>query len=312
MQHIRSIFLLILLLFISVSISQAQIIIPLWPNGKMPNSRGLTLKDSLRNQRYYRLSYPRMTAFFPSQDDNKGSAVVIFPGGGYNHLTYALGGTQLAKWFNVIGMSAFVVNYRLPTSPDLIKRQIGPIQDAQRAMRIVRANAYQWGIDPDRIGAMGTSAGGHVASTLGTHQKQDVSSIGDSLDAYSYNPNFLILISPVISMGKYGHKGSRINLLGEHPSQEMIRKYSNELQVNQETPPTFLANAFNDPTVDPHNELMFYQALLNHDIPVSFHVFPQGGHAIHMRNNPGSTKMWPDLCEAWLKEMGFLPSISDH
>lgn len=287
----------------------AQEYMSLWPKGRMPNSKGIAVQDSVHNQRIYRHKYPGMYAFFPSHDDNKGSAVVIFPGGGYQHLTYVLGGTQLAKWCNVMGMSAFVVNYRLPNNPDLKKRQIGPLQDAQRAMRIVRANAEKWGINPDKIGVLGTSAGGHLASTLGTHLNQEVSAIGDSLESYSYKPDFMILVSPVISMGKYAHEGSRDNLLGSNPSEDLINKYSNELQVTKDTPPTFLANAFNDHSVDPHNEMMFFRALFEHDVSTSYHVFPQGGHGLDVRNNPGSGKLWTDLCEAWLKEMGFLPPL---
>jgi len=302
--------LIICILLLFAGTANAQNYMLLWPKNKMPNSKGIAVQDSIHNQRIYRHKYPGMYAFFPSHDDNKGSAVVIFPGGGYQHLTYVLSGTQLAKWCNVMGMSAFVVNYRLPNNPDLEKRQIGPLQDAQRAMRIIRANAKQWGINPDKIGVLGTSAGGHLASTLGTHLHQDVSTLGDSLDQYSYKPDFMILISPVISMGKYAHAGSRDNLLGPNPSKALRNKYSNELQVTDETPPTFLANAFNDHTVDPHNELMFYRALLEHNISTSFHVFPQGGHGLNVRNNPGSGEYWTDLCEAWLKEMGYLQPLN--
>lgn len=277
----------------------------LWPADKMPNSKGLTLEDSVSNQRIYRLQKPHMYAFFPPSDDNTGSAVVIFPGGGYQHLTYRQGGFQLAKWFNTLGMSAFVVLYRLPTSPDLIKQQIGPLQDAQRAMCIVRANAQRWNINPHEIGVFGTSAGGHVASTLATHLQQDVSAIGDSLDSYSFKPNFMILISPVITMGKYTHQGSRKNLLGNNPSEKLINKYSNELHVTDQTPPTFIATAFNDSGVDPHNSLLFFRALLEHNVSTSFHVFPKGGHPLQL-NMPGSSDLWSVLLKKWLQEMGFL------
>jgi acetyl esterase/lipase len=294
------------LLFIT-NVGKAQVHISLWPKGRMPNSKGLALQDSIHNQRIYRLKKPRMIAFFPPLDDNVGSAVVIFPGGGYQHLTYHQGGFQLAKWFNTLGMSAFVVEYRLPTSADLKNPEIGPLQDAQRAMRIVRANAQKWNVNPDKIGVLGTSAGGHVASTLGTHLKWDVAAIGDSLDHYSFKPDFMILISPVITMGKYANIGSRENLLGDHPSKRMIKRFSNELHVSDQTPPTFMIDAFNDSAVDPHNELLFYWALLNHHVSVSFHVFPKGGHPLHLNKMPGSAQLWPALCKKWLFEMGFLP-----
>ena len=283
----------------------AQDFIALWPATKMPNSKGLPLKDSIANERIHRVGTPVMYAFFPSQQENKGAAVVICPGGGYERLAYLISGWQLAKWFNTMGMSAFVLNYRLPNSPDLKRREIGPLQDAQRAMRLIRGNAPQWNIKPDKIGIMGTSAGGHLAATLGTHTG-DVAAIGDSLDKVSFAPNFLILVSPVINLSTYAHAGSRINLLGENPPKELVEKYSLEQQVTPATPPGFIVHASNDKGVSPQNSLLFYQALLNKNVPASLHIFPQGGHAIALRNNPGSTQSWPVLCEMWLTEMGFL------
>jgi acetyl esterase/lipase len=287
--------------------AHAQDFIPLWPAGRIPNSKGLSIKDSIVNERAYRIANPGMYAFFPSADDNKGAAVVIFPGGGYDHLTYNLGGFQLAKWFNTMGISAFVVNYRLPTSPDLKQREIGPLQDAQRAMRIVRANAVKWHIQKNKIGVLGSSAGGQLASLVST-RTDDVSSIKDSLDQVSFRPDFMILVSPVIDMGKFAHKGSRKNLLGTDPSQKLLDHYSTQNGVGSTTPPCFIADAFNDKSVSPQNSLLFYQALLEKNISTSFHVFPQGGHAIGVNNNPGSAGLWKDLCEQWLKEMGFINS----
>jgi acetyl esterase/lipase len=287
--------------------TNAQEFIPLWTKGKMPNSKGLVLKDSIVNERAYRIANPGMYAFFPSKDDNNGSAVVIFPGGGYDHVTFNLGGFQLAKWFNILGISAFVVNYRLPNSPDLQQREIGPLQDAQRAMRIVRANAAKWGIKKDKIGVQGSSAGGHLASLLATYA-EDVSAVKDAMDTLSFRPDFMILVSPVIDLGQYAHKGSRKQLLGDNPSEEIVKKYSTQNSVTATTPPCFIAGAFNDKAVSPQNSLLFYQALLNKNISTSFHVFPQGGHAIGTNNNPGSTSIWTSLCEMWLKEMGFIPN----
>lgn len=282
--------------------------IPLYPKGKMPNSKGLRLKDSIANERIYQVGTPGMYAFFPSSSENKGAAVLICPGGGYERLAYVISGTQLAKWFNAIGISAFVLNYRLPNSPDLVKREIGPLQDAQRAIKIIRANANKWGIKSDKIGMQGSSAGGHLATLAGTHT-EDLSAIQDSLDNISVLPNFLILVSPVIDLGPYAHAGSRKNLLGENPSQDLINKYSTQNRVSSSTPPTFIAGAFNDKAVPPINSLLFYKALLEHGVSTSFHVFPQGGHAIALRNNPGSTEQWTNLCEAWLIEMGLIPQI---
>lgn len=295
----------ILSILIAVMPAHAQEFIPLWQKGTMPNSKGLALKDSVVNERAYRIINPGMYAFSPSKDDNNGAAVLIFPGGGYEHLTYVLGGFQLAKWFNTMGMSAFVVNYRMPNSPDLKQREIGPLQDAQRALKMVRANAVKWGINRNKIGVQGSSAGGHLASLIGTSE-EEVANINDELDTVSFHPDFMILVSPVISLGEYAHKGSRNSFLGSNPSNESVLKYSTQNRVTNNTPPAFIADAFNDKTVPPQNSLLFYQALLNHHIPTSFHVFPQGGHAIGLNNNPGSTIMWMGLCEMWLKEMGFI------
>jgi len=288
---------------------KAQEFITLWPQGKTPNSKGLHLADSIANERIYRVGTPGMYAFFPSQQENKGAAVVICPGGGYERLAYMISGTQLAKWFNTMGVSAFVLNYRLPNSPDLVNRETGLLMDAQRAIKIIRANAVQWKIQPDKIGIQGSSAGGHLAAMAG-NAKEDISAIGDSLDRTAFHPDFTILVSPVIDMGEWAHKGSRKNLMGENPSPEMIQKYSMQLQVNEHTSPSFIVGAMNDKTVHPMNNLLFYKALLEKNIPASYHVFPQGAHAIALRNNPGSTEQWTSLCEAWLIEMKFIQPIT--
>lgn len=296
---------LVAIIIISFNQLKAQEFIPLWPKNKLINSKGLNLKDSIVNERVYQIIHPGMYAFLPSKDDNCGAAILIFPGGGYQHLTNNLGGFQLAKWFNTLGISAFVVDYRLPNSPDLIQREIAPLQDAERALKIVRANAIKWGIKPNKIGVQGSSAGGHVASMIGT-STSDFSIINDSLDAISFRPDFMILISSVIDMGKYAHASSKFNLLGSNASKESIDNYSTQNKVTVNTPPCFIADAFNDKTVQPINSLLFYKALLENNISTSFHVFPQGGHAIGVNNNLGSTDLWKPLCEAWLKEMGFI------
>jgi acetyl esterase/lipase len=303
----NKLFLTVTIISIGLRLS-AQEFISLWPTGKMPNSKGLVLKDSIFDERYRRVGTPGMYAFFPSKQENKGAAVIICPGGGYKHFAYISSGTQIAKWFNTMGINAFVLITRLPHSPDLIERSEGPLQDAQRAIRIIRANAKTWNIKLDKIGIIGFSAGGHVASSLGTHI-EDVSKIGDSLDSIPFRPDFMLLVSPVITMGKFAHTGSRDNLLGPNPSMELIAKYSNELQVTGNTPPAFIVHADNDKTVNPQNSLMFYNALRDKKISASLHIFPQGGHAIGLRNNPGSAGLWTNLCEMWLIEMNIINEI---
>jgi acetyl esterase/lipase len=287
---------------------KAQDFIPIWPKNNIPNSKHLKLKDSIANERVYRVMLPGMYGFFPGTQENKGAAVVICPGGGYERLAYIISGFQLAKWFNTMGITAFVLNYRLPNSPDLRERETGPLMDAQRAIRYIRANAGKWGIKPDKIGIMGSSSGGHLAASAGTID-DDVSAVKDSLDKFPYKPNFMILVSPVIDLSTaYAHAGSVKNLLGANPSDDLKKKFSPQLQVNASTPPCFIADAVNDKTVNPMNSLLFYQALLQNNIPVSFHAFPQGGHAIALRNNPGSTELWTNLCEMWLIETGIIPA----
>ncbi|MDP4186640.1 MAG: alpha/beta hydrolase [Bacteroidota bacterium] len=285
--------------------ASAQEFIPLWPSGKMINSKGLNLKDSIVNERYFRVGVPGIYTYFADPEKNKGAAVIICPGGGYHHYAYVSSGTDVAKWFNSLGINAFVLISRLPISPDLIDRSKVPLQDAQRAIRLIRANSNNWNIKTDKIGVIGFSAGGHVASSLGTHT-EDISAIGDSLDKQPFCPDFMLLVSPVISMGKYAHLGSRDNLLGKNLSPELIEQYSSELQVTPKTPPAFIVHADNDKTVNPQNSILFYQALREKKIPASLHIFPQGGHSIGMGENPGSTDLWTKLCEMWLKEMGII------
>ncbi|MEP6788878.1 MAG: alpha/beta hydrolase, partial [Acidobacteriota bacterium] len=165
----------------------AQDFIPLWEKGKMPNSKGMELKDDIRDERVYQVGTPGFYAFFPSRQENKGAAVLICPGGGYERLAYQISGIQLAKWFNTLGISAFVLNYRLPNSSDLKQREIGPLQDAERAMRVIRSNAEKWQIKADKIGVLGTSAGGHLAANLGI-ATDDLAKVNDELDKLSFHP----------------------------------------------------------------------------------------------------------------------------
>jgi acetyl esterase/lipase len=298
---------LILLLVCSVQ-TYAQEFIPLWPKDKKPNNNGNKITDSLYNERTWRVATPGMYAFIVPKAENTGTAVLICPGGGYERVSHVYNGYNLARWYNIMGINAFVLIYRLPHQADLQQRQVAPLQDAQRAIRLIRNNTTQWDLQRDKIGVMGISAGGHVASTLGTHP-EDVSSIKDAYDTVSYRPDFMVLLSPVISMGEFAHPGSRKIFIGPDSSKAMIEKYSNELQVSAYTPPTFLVHAFNDKTVNVKNSVLFYNALTDHNINSSIHIFPQGGHGIRMDENPGSTDLWLNLLEAWMKETGFVKPI---
>lgn len=304
MKHL-SIITTILLCAITI---QAQDFIHLWPAGKKPNYNGKPVTDSLYNERIWRVGTPGMYAFLVPKSENKGTSVLICPGGGYERVSHIYNGFNFAKWFNAKGINVFVLLYRLPHQQDLINKQSGPLTDAQRAVRIIRANAARWNLAPDKIGIMGISAGGHVATTLATHP-DDVSAIKDSLDAVSYRPDFMILLSPVITMGQYAHPGSRKIFLGSDTTKGMVENYSNELHVKANTPPSFMVHAQNDSSVNVRNSLLFYNALIEKNVQASLHIFPQGGHGIGLVDNPGSTDLWLDLLYLWLKEKGFVSSM---
>lgn len=294
--------LFIILLFFSSNNTYSQERIYLWPENNMPNLRGIIVEDSVANERLYQVGNPWINTFFTSQQENKGAAVLIIPGGGYARLAYEISGYQLAKWFNSIGMHAFVLAHSLPYSPDLIDPSIAPLQDALQAIKVIRNNAKEWGIDTNRIGVMGSSAGGHLAAMV-SNRNEDIE-INDDVDE---TLSFQILISPVIDFGDYTHKGSVNNLIGEDPTSTQKDIYSVYKHVSKFTAPAFIVHAFNDRAVNPMNSVLYYEKLLEYNIPSSLHIFNQGGHSIALRNNPGSTNEWTNLCEEWLIEMDIIP-----
>ena len=297
----KLLFLITLNLLFSLALS-SQEITPLWPEGKMPNSKGMTLEHIEARERITQVSAPNMLSFFPPKEEQNGSSILILPSGGYHHLTYNLGGIQLAKWFNTQGITAFVLIYRLPNSPDLLISENGPIQDTQRALKLIRFNAEKWHLDPNKVGVFGASAGGHLASTISTHDT-DLSNINDEIDSQIFTPNFMILVSPVISLGNYTHKGSLKFLLGNHATSENILKYSNEFHVTENTPPTLLFHAQNDPAVNPMNSMLFYTEMMKHNVEGSLHIFPKGKHSIGIYNESSLTDEWKTICTKWLKEI---------
>ncbi len=285
--------------------TQAQEFVPLW-NGNMPNSKGIPVKDSIANERVYQVGTPGVYVFEPSIAENKGAAVLIIPGGGYARLAYQISGWQLAKWFNTFGVTAFVLNHRMPQSPDVKVSHQAPLEDAQRAIRYIRANADKYGIDIHKVGVMGSSAGAHLSATLST-LTNDWGRGGDALDKQSFRPDFTILVSPVISMRELAHKGSRENLLGKNPAEALLHQFSCDEQVTAQTPPAFIVHATNDTAVSPLNSVLYYTALKKADVKKStLHIFPEGGHSIALRNNPGTTNQWTLLAEQWMGEIGII------
>jgi acetyl esterase/lipase len=289
--------------------AQAQQVIPLYGD-VIPNSKpGKDMEQSDPgkppggHQSLSLVSRPTLTVFLPAKDKANGTAVVVCPGGGYVHLAIDHEGYAVARALNDMGVTAFVLKYRLPSDSTMIDKTIGPLQDAQQAIRLVRQNAGAWGVNTGRIGIMGFSAGGHLASTAGTHFTK---SYIDNKDGVSLRPDFMILGYPVISFSdSIGHRGSRDNLLGRHPSEEQIREYSNELQVTPQTPPTFLVQAGDDKTVKVENTLNFYEALHRNGVPAEMHIYPGGGHGFGL-HNPTTTDLWIEHLQHWMESNGWL------
>lgn len=261
---------------------------------KMPNTIGTQHYDSIARNRIWRTEQPRLYAYVPGLEERTSKAVIVIPGGGYIKQAYETAGVSLAKWLNTFGVTAFVLLHRMPNQPDVEDTSIVPFQDAQRAVRWVRAHAAEYGIDPEQIGVIGCSAGGHVCAGVSTISK-DLSACGDSLDQQPFRPNFCILISPVISM--YAPKGQDPRIT------ELMEKNKFDEMVNKDNPPTLLIHASNDPTLNPLNSIKYYTALLNAGVKnCSLHIFPFGKHAISLRSQPGSTALWPTIAEEWMSE----------
>ncbi|WP_276381325.1 alpha/beta hydrolase [Flavobacterium sp. H4147] len=294
---------LFFLLFTGVLYTHAQNqVIPLWntiPDEiKASNYKEKEESKDGKVQSTSLVSVPTLTAFFPAVTKPNQTAVVILPGGGYSHLAIDKEGTKIAEWFKTLGIPAFVLKYRLPSDLIMKNKNIGPLQDAQEAIRYVRQNAAKWNINPNKIGIMGFSAGGHLASTLSTHYDDKVY---ESAFKVSARPDFSVLIYPVISMeNEITHKGSQINLLGESPSQELIDSFSNEKKVNAKTPPAFLIHATDDTVVIPENSINYYLALKKNGVSAEMHIYEKGGHGFGLGTDDTS-KFWPKQLENWLK-----------
>ena len=248
---------------------------------------------------------PRITPYLPAMESRNGSAVVVFPGGGYQHLAVDHEGRQVAEWLNGLGVAAFVVEYRL--GPD--HRHPAMLQDAQRAVRLVRSRAADWGIDGSRVGVIGFSAGGHLASTVGTHYDDEVPTAGDAVDQVSARPDFMMLIYPVVTMQlSHTHRGSRNNLLGDEPADSLVWALSNETQVTPESPPAFLVHTTDDSAVPVENSLLLYSGLRQAGVPVEMHVFETGRHGFGLGPDNPVLSAWPGLAERWMQAHGWLPA----
>jgi acetyl esterase/lipase len=287
----------------------AQEIFPLYPD-KIPNSKPASNEEKTEESNgikiVRKISVPTLQ-YFPVQGVERAPAVIIFPGGGYAINAIQHEGYDVARKFNEVGITAFVVKYRIPDDKTMVNKTIGPLQDAQQAIMTVREQADKFKIDPKRIGIMGFSAGGHLASTAGTHFK-DAQIANDKKT--SLRPDFLILIYPVISFqADIGHRGSRDNLLGDDPTPEAVNLYSNELQTTKDTPPTFLVHAGDDKVVPVGNSIKFYESLIKHDVPAELHIYQEGGHGFGLKN-PTTTEDWFMTCVHWLEANDWLKSTA--
>ena len=263
----------------------------LWPSGA-PGAVGTEAVDS-----------PRITVYRAPAEKAGGAAVVICPGGGYVVVAADHEGKQVAEWLNSIGVTAFVLQYRLGPR----YRNPAPLRDSQRALRMVRASAGEWGVDPARVGILGFSAGGHLASSTGTHFDAGNQDAADPIDRHGSRPDFMVLVYPVITFtADVTHRGSRESLLGPDADPKLTASFSNELQVTPETPPTFLVHTSEDDGVPPENSVLFYEALHKAGVPAEMHIFTKGQHGLGLGPKGSGLSQWPALCGAWMGEMGLL------
>jgi acetyl esterase/lipase len=278
--------------------------ITLYPNG-IPDTitQHSAQKEYTDTSGYvYNVSQPELIPFFPDKRKNNGISIIICPGGGYQLIVASDEGSEVAKKFTKLGITAFVLKYRLPNDTIMKNKPLAPLKDAQMAILTIKENAHKWNLNPNKIGIVGLSAGGHLASTVGTHF--DTSFIENPKNI-SLRPNFMVLIYPVITMDtSWGASRTRNNLLGKNPSASAIEFFSNENHVTKETPPTFIVHATDDKRITVRNSLVFYDALRHANVNVEMHLLQDGGHGFGIEH-PTRKDEWVKLCYAWMKLNGF-------
>jgi len=275
--------------------------VPLYGEAAIPNSKSAPDEETSADGSWIKnVSRPVIQVYLPAKARATGTSVVIFPGGSYAGLSFDYEGTQQARFFIDHGVAAFVVKYRIPSDATMLDKSMGPLQDAQQAMRFARQHAAEWNLDPHRVGAIGFSAGGHLASTLATHFDK---SYVDNPDRVDLRPDFLVLVYPVISMdAKITHMDSRKALLGAAPTDAQIRFFSNELQVTRDTPPTLILHAADDRLVDVDNSVVFFEALRHAGVPVEARFFQKGEHGFFLMPRD----RWQSAIMDWLVSSGWL------
>ncbi|HET8735804.1 MAG TPA: alpha/beta hydrolase [Pricia sp.] len=294
-------------LIMGSSLHAQDTIIPLWPEDKIPNRIESDEKEEHINEdilRIAKVQQPTIEVYLPSKKNASGKAMLIFPGGGYGILAYDWEGTDIAKFLNGKGIAGIVVKYRLPSDKSQNEKWNVPLIDAQRALRLVRSKASDFHIAPDKIGIIGFSAGGHLASTLGTHFNEKVYEPVDEADMLSARPDFMALVYPVITFTQSTkHSGSQKNLLGDNPPEDLLKHFSNELQVTAETPPTFLVHATDDGGVPVENSLLFFQALKDKGVSATMHIYPKGGHGFSLALKDPHLRGWTERLFEWTESL---------
>ena len=292
------------LILTTISIHSQDFRLPIY-KGTPPGFKDNGGKEQVINEDIILISHvqtPDIAVYLPSKKMATGQAVIICPGGGYHILAYDYEGTDIARYLNSIGVAGIVLKYRLPVYGNCEVPHKTPLMDAQRAMRLVRSNAAKWNINPSKIGIMGFSAGGHLASTLGTHFDYGNKNSADSVERMSCRPDFMILMYPVITFTDPSlHKGSREALLGKDADPELVKLYSNELQVSSDTPPAILFLADDDKAVPSENSILMYKALQAKGIPAELHIVSEGGHGYGLSTKNEHIGSWTYNLKLWLE-----------
>jgi len=306
MTRVRTAMAVVLLVLLTAPVYAQDHRMPLYP-GVPPNAKATTVTETTEDRGFKwvtRVQVPAIDVYLPTKRYATGQAVIICPGGGYSGLAYDYEGTDVARLLSATGIAGIVLKYRLPSPDSSVEPHRTPLLDAQRAMRLVRARAADWQIDPARIGIMGFSAGGHLAATLGTQFDAGDPAAVDPVDRERSRPDFMVLMYPVISLVDAAvHTGSRRMLLGDPPDPALVARYSAELQVKHDTPPTFIVHADNDTGVPVENALLMYRALRQHKIPAELHVLSAGGHGFGLALNNPHVGSWPRALVLWLQTL---------
>jgi acetyl esterase/lipase len=291
------------------SVTAQDLTFKVWPE-KIPGSKSspsyqeVTRMNDQNRPRISKVTHPELLVYLPPKEKASGASVVICPGGGYGVLAIDHEGYDIAEWLNEMGIAGIILKYRLPSDEIMENRAIGPLQDVQEAIRMVRRKAAGWGLSPEKIGVMGFSAGGHLAGTASTMYGENVY---EPIDNTSARPDFSILIYGVLSMQEgVTHQGSKTNLLGEQAFGEKADRFSNELHVDKNTPPAFLVHSADDEAVPVDNSIRYYQALEGSGIAGELHIYESGGHGYGLGTGGSTESMWPEACKAWLRKQGWI------